>query len=181
MSHPTIPAAALAQHTIAIRKTPEQDLYFETLERLPHYVFRRIEVAPTGCWIWIGGIQSGGYGHVVDKRPRDEKRHRMMLAHRFVYEELVGPIPDGLHLDHLCRVRPCVNPEHLEPVTVLENNLRSAHCNKTHCKHGHALTGENSYVQGRSRECRTCRRIQQRRFRARRKREASQGRCEVVQ
>jgi hypothetical protein len=72
-------------------------------------------VTPTGfCWEWGGGLMGGDYG-TFDNR----------AAHRFAYEFLVGPIPDGLHLDHLCRVRHCVNPDHLEPVTVEENNRRS--------------------------------------------------------
>lgn len=69
-----------------------------------------------GCWIWTGSIDRDGYGYLHDGR-----RHN---AHRWTYEKFVGPIPDGLEIDHLCRVRPCVNPDHLEPVTRLENNLR---------------------------------------------------------
>ena len=91
---------------------------------------------------------------------------KSMLAHRFSYELLVGPIAPGLELDHLCRVRACCNPAHLEPVTPLENFRRgyaiaAINARKTHCKHGHEFSPENTYVytgkQGTSRICRECR------------------------
>lgn len=75
----------------------------------------------TGCWIWLHGKSGAGYGqlHVKHSRPR-----RMVYAHRVYYERHVGPVPDGLELDHLCRNPSCVNPEHLEPVTHAENIKR---------------------------------------------------------
>jgi hypothetical protein len=72
----------------------------------------------TGCWEWCGELSSNGYGRVW----RNNKR---IAAHRAYYEQEVGPIPDGLQLDHLCRNRRCVNPDHLEPVTRTENQLRA--------------------------------------------------------
>lgn len=111
----------------------------------------------TGCWIWIGPPDSHGYGYV--KMPDDYRKP----AHRHVYETLVGPVDDGLVLDHLCRNRICVNPEHLEPVTHRENVLRGVGASarnaaKTHCVHGHPYTPENTYINFRgSRECRICR------------------------
>ncbi len=73
------------------------------------------------CWLWTGAIMHGGYGQI-----RLRPGTRTMNTHRFAYELLVGPIPDGLHLDHLCRVPRCCNPLHLEPVTQAENSRRGA-------------------------------------------------------
>ncbi len=104
------------------------------------------------CWIWAGHIGTNGYGRVtVAGVPA--------LAHRVAYELLVGPIPPGLHIDHLCRNRRCVNPVHLEPVTPQENQRRGLML-ITHCPSGHEYTAENSVVRrGRARrECRQCNR-----------------------
>lgn len=79
----------------------------------------RYEVDANGCWIWLGRINGFGYGEL-------KCGERRLKAHRVSYEHHVGPIPEGLDLDHLCRVRPCVNPEHLEPVTRSEN-IRRGH------------------------------------------------------
>lgn len=95
------------------------------------------------CWLWTGAT-SNGYGHIC----LDYKRH---LVHRVVYEMLVGPIPAGLTLDHLCRVRLCCNPDHLEPVTLAENMARSPWFRPTHCRKGHSLMNNN-----RRGKCRTC-------------------------
>ena len=73
----------------------------------------------TGCWLWVGGGNGKGYGKF-----RPESSGRNMRAHRFAYEHFVGKIPAGMQLDHLCRVRCCVNPQHLEPVTCRENIIR---------------------------------------------------------
>ena len=70
-----------------------------------------------GCWLWQGAINTNGYGNFHNKG-------RTVKAHRFAYEICVGEIPKGLTIDHLCRVRHCVNPSHLEPVTMRENFLR---------------------------------------------------------
>lgn len=110
------------------------------------------------CWAWRSVVMSNGYGVFSPGRPR-----RRMLAHRFAYEFLRGPIPEGLDIDHLCRNRRCVNPDHLEPVTRQMNLLRGLNGNKTVCLRGHPYDEQNTRWQmrpdrlgGKSRECRTC-------------------------
>lgn len=103
------------------------------------------------CWEWLAAVRSDGYGTF-------RLFGRMVRPHRYAYELLVGPIPDGLHLDHLCRNRTCVNPEHLEPVTLGENVLRglgpsATNTRKTHCPRGHELA---PYQPGAKRRCRPC-------------------------
>lgn len=117
----------------------------------------RTQITP-GCWEWTGGKTPEGYGMLV---PQSGKNN--VGAHRFAYELLVGPIPEGLHLDHLCKNTSCVWPNHLEPVTVRENTLRgdgpsAVNAAKTHCVHGHPLDESNTYIYGSSRYCKTCRR-----------------------
>lgn len=108
------------------------------------------------CWNWTAQIALDGYGKI---RNRDGST----LAHRVAYELIVGPIPEGLEIDHLCRNRRCVNPEHMEPVTKYENFRRgyspaSENGRKTHCVHGHPLVEGNIYYEknGRHRHCKTC-------------------------
>lgn len=110
-----------------------------------------------GCWMWIGARNSRGYGCVGNGKGGSE------LTHRGAYELLVGPIPEGLQIDHLCRVIECCNPEHLEPVTQLVNIQRGSRAMKTHCKRGHPLSGDNLRIAkargGQTRRnCRTCQR-----------------------
>jgi len=107
------------------------------------------------CWLWTGST-TRGYGGLKVKG-------RVVGAHRFVYELLVGPIPDGKEIDHLCRVHGCVNPTHLEPVVHRENVLRgeglpAVHVLKTHCPLNHPYDEENTYmIPGRvGRYCRIC-------------------------
>lgn len=114
------------------------------------------------CWKWTASLNSNGYGQLWDPEVG-----RARGAHRIVYEMMVGPIPDGLTLDHLCRNRTCVRPDHLEPVTNRENILRgespsASHAKKTHCPRGHEYTPENTYQYARGRQCRTCVLAQQR-------------------
>lgn len=115
----------------------------------------RTALADNGCWEWRGGQTHNGYGHV---RGSDGKTK---LTHRVTFEHVNGPVPDGFYIDHLCRVRHCVNPDHMEVVTTQENTARAVRPVKTHCKHGHELTPENTIVRSASgrndfRVCLTC-------------------------
>ena len=101
-------------------------------------------VTESGCWLWSGQIAPNGYGRM------NATRIKTMYPHRFFYEKYKGSIPDGLTIDHLCRVRCCVNPDHLEAVTQRVNNLRSnnmaaRHALTTHCPNGHEYTVKNTY------------------------------------
>jgi len=131
------------------------DLDDKTVARFWAKVNKEGPVHPTlgtKCWLWAGAI-SGGYGLAWSGL-------RMIGAHRLSYEECRGKIPPGLHLDHLCRVPSCVNPEHLEPVTQQENTRRGiAGWNmavKTHCPQGHEYAGDNLIVYRGQRHCREC-------------------------
>ena len=109
-----------------------------------------------GCWVWKGTIHSSsGYGQFWEGA-------RTLYAHRWSYELYKDEIPKNLYLDHLCRVHACINPDHLEPVTLKENFRRGDHrSDATHCMHGHEFTPENTYSppsQPFYRYCRACRR-----------------------
>jgi len=123
----------------------------------------------TGCWEWTGSLNAGGYAHIIDDAGNRQP------AHRAAYEIFKGSVPVSLEIDHLCRVRHCVNPDHLEAVTKQENirrgeaglymKLRAAF--KTHCKRGHALSADNVYVRPDGfRACRTCLRAGARQWKA---------------
>lgn len=113
---------------------------------------RRPDLGP--CWLWTRGT-SDGYGHI-------KVGGRMVKSHRLAYEAAKGLILNGLDIDHLCRVRHCVNPTHLEAVTRRTNILRgmgraAERARQTHCKRGHEFTPENTRLWRSSRICRTCR------------------------
>lgn len=125
----------------------------------------------TGCVTWIGALNSKGYAHFWH-------HGRTHNAYRWLWERFVGPIPEGMELDHLCRNRACVNIEHLEVVDHRENVLRGdtnagRNARKTHCPRGHEYTPENTYAAPGSgrRTCRICAKAtsaeRQRRYRAR--------------
>lgn len=135
----------------------------QTVEEAMDAAMVRYVVDASECWLWQGVVTNAGYGHVWAKG-------RRILAHRVFYERHVGAIPLGMELDHLCRVRRCVNPAHLEPVTTRENILRgsaptAANARKTHCKRGHPLSGDNLYLNRGRRICVTCMRDRDRRWR----------------
>ena len=121
--------------------------------------FHLRKVEETGCWVWTGFLNKG-YGRVnVAGKIRD--------VHRVAYEFFVGPVPDGLDLDHVCRNRACANPEHLEPVSRAENLRRGINVRRETkaCPAGHLYTEENTMTDSYSgaRRCRICRKATTRR------------------
>mgnify|MGYP006403574733 FL=1 len=131
------------------RRRPVEDRFWE-----------KIVIKDTGCWEWQGYCNEEGYGRLG-------LGSTVVRAHRWAYEHYKGPIGDQLPLDHICRVRHCVNPDHLEPVTHRENAMRGEHpwvkiSRSGFCKRGHLQNEENSYYpKGRpgSKQCRVCRRL----------------------
>lgn len=115
----------------------------------------KVTVSETGCWLWGGYVDPKGYGIF------GVGGQKLSRAHRFAYERFIGPVPDGLFLDHLCRNRNCVNPHHLEVVTNQENVTRGLffRAARKACRHGHLLTEDNTYIDPRGVKCcRECRR-----------------------
>ena len=121
---------------------------------------------PLGCWEWRGDIGTSGYARMALDGSKT-------YVHRWSHEFFKGRIPDGLYIDHLCLNRGCVNPDHLEAVTPAENMRRSVMrerqhrtlTGRTHCKHGHDWTEDNTYWYRGGRICRTCRTDRKRRYR----------------
>lgn len=127
----------------------------------------RLTDAPGGCWHWTGSLDRDGYGRMrVDGRRQ--------YVHRIAYEALRGRIPDGLEIDHLCRVRACANPDHLEPVPHRVNVLRgesfaARKARQTQCVNGHTFTVASVYrAPNGTRKCRPCRATANQRYRQRR-------------
>lgn len=123
------------------------------------YITSRVDIDENGCWLWVLTRDPDGYGEgCFQKRKR--------RAHRLAWEAFKGPIPPGFHVDHLCRVRHCVNPEHLEPVTAGENIRRglTGYTRRTECKRGHKFAEHGRLdSQGRN-QCRECDRLRNRQF-----------------
>lgn len=124
----------------------------------------------SGCWLWIGATNEDGYGRIIPGGA-DSKKPR--LAHRVSFHLFRGPIPNGREINHKCRVRCCVNPDHLEAVTrtqhlkidadIFERGLKKGRATvrrnqqrRTHCKYGHALTKDNLTNEKNRRRCLTC-------------------------
>ena len=125
----------------------------------------RIEVSASGCWLWTGKKTDKGYGAIRNNK-------KTLAAHRVSYELHCGPIPDGKEIDHLCRVRHCVNPAHLEPVihhvNVLRGEAGKRQASLTHCKQGHPFDKSNTTIRpDGSRGCRICRREAGKRYASR--------------
>ena len=125
---------------------------------LDQRILESVVVDPNGCWLWQKYVKPNGYG--VLGVPGRSMQH----AHRIAYEVWRGPIPDGLQIDHLCRVRHCCNPDHLEAVTPRTNNLRgrgpsAKNARAQSCPKGHPYDASNTYHRpdGTGRDCRTCR------------------------
>jgi hypothetical protein len=121
-------------------------------------IAERHDQLPSACWTWVGSRDPEGYG-------QSRVRGRVLKAHRLAWIALVGPTEDGLQLDHLCRLRACVRPAHLDPVPARENTLRgigptARNARKTHCANGHLLSGSNlRIIDSDKRECVECRRV----------------------
>lgn len=161
MSTPTLFDAEAPAATTAAR--PPAPVFGD--DRLPLRFWSKTVQAEDGCWLWNRETDHDGYG-----------RFRLggvkSMAHRVAYEALVGAVPMGLQLDHLCRARNCVRPDHLEPVTNRVNALRgegptAVNAAKTHCPQGHPYDDENTHLRpcGR-RRCRACERERNARYRA---------------
>lgn len=121
-----------------------------------------VRVPESGCWVWVKAVNSLGYGRITTNSIVEN-------AHRASYKAFVGEIPNGLEIDHLCKVRCCVNPDHLEAVTRYENMRRSSvwqyRKNKSHCQRGHELTNDNRYTApslGNKYLCRACKTMRER-------------------
>lgn len=131
---------------------------------------KRVQILPTGCWKWTGSCHPDNeYGRFWISA------HASRQAHRLGFLWSGRDVPDDLVLDHLCRNRWCVNPDHLEPVTLVENVMRgesiwAQNARKTHCLRGHEFTAENTWIsKNNERHCRECSRIRKREARARRR------------
>jgi hypothetical protein len=123
-------------------------------------ILSRLIIDPSGCLLWTGAKNDQGYGQI------NSRATGTIYVHRLMYEWFVRPIPAGLHIDHLCRMRSCGAPAHLEAVTCRENILRgespsAVASRQTHCINGHEFSPENTYLRtdGQGRQCRECKRL----------------------
>jgi len=140
----------------------DEQLARELAEQIPKRIAARIDQrGPEECWPWTGKLTEKGYARIC-------LNGRRTTVHRYLYEVYVGPVPNGLVLDHLCRVRHCVNPAHLEPVSNRENVLRgigptAVNAKRVYCLFGHLFDEANTMkARNGGRLCRTCRNRDQR-------------------
>lgn len=157
LANPDITLVKAAGKRKSNRGVPLEQRFWEKVEKTD------------GCWLWVGSRDGNGYGLI--------RNGRLVKAHRLSYEMHKGEIPDGMEIDHLCRVKACVNPAHLEAVTHRENMSRCPDtaqarlARRTHCKRGHEFTPENTYpVPSGGRACRACKALW-----ARRNKESARG------
>ena len=127
------------------------------------------------CWLWEGRVNPGGMGQFrIAPKSKGNQTGCRLDVHKLIYLWFKGPIHNGMEIDHLCRVPTCVNPDHLDPVTHLENMHRGVaavgthHSRKTHCIHGHPFNDENTYWWRGKRVCRACVAINKQNLRLRR-------------
>jgi hypothetical protein len=155
------PLRFLMNHHFRLPKAAPLDRFMDKVDKQGPTPIHRPGLGP--CWQWTARLNEDGYGRFrLDSGTYGG-------AHIAAYVLLVGPVPNGLELDHLCRNRACVNPAHLEPVTHRENMRRGVFPNslKTRCAQGHPFSDENTYMQGTRRRCRICQRAAARRYRER--------------
>jgi len=127
-------------------------------EKLLARFMAKVARSENGCWLWTGSVNNGGYGMFsVNRFP--VVAHRVALL--FFRGVPLGGDRKAFQADHLCRVPACVNPDHLEMVTALENNLRRVVRQRSHCAQGHEFTEANTYIYRGGRQCRECHRIRQ--------------------
>lgn len=161
MAVPTFPRTLSRSREVknmsqSLSNSPRLNCMGTDLERFKRFIMPEPN---SGCWLWIGGIKANGYGVF-----RPSLSRRSMNAHRVAYQLFKGPIPTE-SIDHKCRVRCCVNPDHLEAVTQRENVLRGVsipalNAAKTSCHKGHAFTPENTWFEkNKGRHCRECHRL----------------------
>jgi len=119
--------------------------------------WNKVEKTPI-CWFWTGATRNRGYGDAW-------ANGKHYAAHRLAYEAVVGPIPKGLTVDHKCGVTSCVNPSHLQVMTMLDNCLLGSKAQNTHCPKGHPFSEENTFWIKTSRSCRICKRARDVKYR----------------
>lgn len=144
---------------MGVRGPKPGDTGYRAPESLRTRFMRRTVITEDGCWIWQGPTVKKGYGRTVVGSRVDGTRHSVSV-HRAAYEEIVGPLPDDLTLDHECENTACWNPDHLTPQTAVRNKQLAAE-RATTCRRGHPRTPENTYVEPKNgrRHCRVCERM----------------------